>query len=540
MIKRGRGFLALGIFLLLACLTTCSDLIVEASVSPEYERFVHTFSDSFSGNWTYMEKCVFPIFWNRSEIQIGMNWSVVCPLSVNHSYHAYCYGDWIDWEEKPETDYDIYVYDPFGSLVGYHTESAGLPEHLGSTVDDPFFVPENSGNYTFVVRNDPRESNASEPASFMIIENVECNVWHEHYVRGKYDMSSVLETGWSYEFATGSEQIEVVVKVPETLDMYEVRLYLMANPDSGMGSFLNNVPLAWEAGLYGERDELFGGYNLESQEDRGVAYASCEFYGEDMFLNFTSPYPGECLYHLVFIGEEGSGTVRFAVKTELEQVGLKPIVTPFKEYAYEDVMVAYRSNLTDLMNATLYYSTDSWKNLSALDMEINDEMNCSVVIPGQVPGTSVSYRIEAFDVLENALAANGSYCVKSASALNLSSVRDTVFLGENVTVKGILTPAAGDVPVSVHFISVNASKEIVCYTMENGTFLASLKPKSISTWKIRAEFVEDKFRYSSTSSEVLVKVEERPFLMKYGYYIGGGVGAIALIGIIVYVKRSRE
>ncbi len=55
-------------------------------------------------------------------------------------------------------------------------------------------------------------------------------------------------------------------------------------------------------------NNLVGGYNLESKEYRGVAYASCEFYGQDMFLNFTSPFPGKNLYHLVFIGEVGFRT----------------------------------------------------------------------------------------------------------------------------------------------------------------------------------------------------------------------------------------
>jgi hypothetical protein len=30
-----------------------------------------------------------------------------------------------------------------------------------------------------------------------------------------------------------------------------------------------------------------GGYNLESEEYRGVAYASYEFNGQDMFLKYT-------------------------------------------------------------------------------------------------------------------------------------------------------------------------------------------------------------------------------------------------------------
>jgi hypothetical protein len=64
-------------------------------------------------------------------------------------------------DSEPQTDYDVYVYDSLGEMEGYHTESAGFPEHLGTTVDEAFFVPKCSGNYAFVVRNDPRESKGS-------------------------------------------------------------------------------------------------------------------------------------------------------------------------------------------------------------------------------------------------------------------------------------------------------------------------------------------------------------------------------------------
>jgi len=144
--------------------------------SSEYEGYIHDFIDGpIRGNWTFVEKPMLPVYFNESKIPVGANWTVVCPLIANHSYHVYFYGEWIDYGAYPSTDYDIYVYNPLGELEGYHTEVAGLPEHLGATVDEPFFTPKYSGNYNFVIRNDPRESNASEPATFMIIENVECN-----------------------------------------------------------------------------------------------------------------------------------------------------------------------------------------------------------------------------------------------------------------------------------------------------------------------------------------------------------------------------
>jgi len=85
--------------------------------------------------------------------------------------------------------------------------------------------------------------------------------------------------------------------------MYEARLYLMVCPEAekpGWEKCLMMCHLHGEPGLYGEVSGFYGGYNLESKEFRGVAYASCEFYGQDMLINYTSPVKGRCLYHLVF------------------------------------------------------------------------------------------------------------------------------------------------------------------------------------------------------------------------------------------------
>jgi len=531
---------ALAVVVFLTLVAASLDFSANAQNFPEYERYVHTYLNSgVLGNWTYTEKPMFPVFLNNSQVQIGQNWSAVCPLRANRSYHVYCYGEWIEWDWEPQTDYDVYVYDPFGEMEGYHTESAGFPEHLGTTVDEAFFVPKYSGNYTFVVENDPRESNSSEQATFMIIETVECNVWHEHYIKGKENDLPVLETSWAYEFVTESQHIEVLVKVPDTLDMYEARLYLMANPQEDMGSILNDVPLAWESGLYGERDGMFGGYNLESREYRGLAYASCEFQGQDMFINFTSSYLGKSLYHLVFIGEVGSGMIEFLVKTEFGNACLKPSIVPRRVYPYNDTVVAYVSNSTDLKNVTLQYSTNNWKNATALEMGILNNRTCRAVVPGQAAGKFVSYRVEASDVLENVLVAYGNYSVKHSSVLNLTMISEAVYLGENITVIGRLTPPAENLPIAVYFTSANESKQIVCCTLADGTFTASFKPETVNAWKAEAKFFGDEFRYESFSSQLTIRVEEPPFWVRYSLYIGGGIGGIAIIGVIVYWRKSR-
>lgn len=531
----------LGAIAIIIALSLSPKLDVYAQ-STEYERFVHTYMNSeTAGNVTYLEKPVFPVLLHDFQVPIGQNWSIVAPLAANHSYHVYCYGKWVDNSSTPKTDYDIYVYNSLGELESYHTEAAGLPEHLGTTVDDAFFAPKHTGNYTFVLQNDPRESKGAQEATFMIIEDVECNVWQEHYVEGKDNNDlPVLNTSWAYEFVTESQHVEVYIKVPKTLDMYEARLYLMFDPTSVNRSILNGVPLAWELGLYGNRsstNNLVGGYNLESKEYRGVAYASCEFYGQDMFLNFTSPFPGKNLYHLVFIGEVGSGMIDFLAKTEFNNASLKPSIVPGRVYPNDNATIEYVSNSSVLKNATLAYSADSWRSANVTDMEVSNR-TCRAVIPGQVAGTSVSYVVRAYDFLENTLIVNGSYLVKYDSILNLTQVPTDARPGENMTVIGSFAPRIEGIPITVYLSSGNESKETVCYTLEDGTFRAELAPETAGTWVVYAGFNGSSSISESESPIVTVQVEE-PMLAKYSYYIFGAVGAVIAIGMGLFVRKSR-
>jgi hypothetical protein len=303
--------------------------------------------------------------------------------------------------------------------------------------------------------------------------------------------------------------------------------------------------LAWEPGLYGEGNstddkQQFGGYNFESQEYRGAAYASCENYGQEMFLTWNSSHPGESLYHLVFIGEVGSGTIDFLVKTEFGTAALKPSTVPTRVYPQGEAVVAYVSNSTDLINATLEYSIDDWANATSFSMEIVDNRTCQAVIPGQNASASVHYKIEADDVLKNVLTTNGSYSVKYLTAINLTLVHETIHIGENVTVKGYFTPEIADKLVTVMFSSGNETKEIDAITLADGTFIAGFQTENVGTWDAQAVFNGDESYFSSVSSSLVANVEEASFLTKYALYIGGGAAAAAIVGAVVYIKKFRQ
>ena len=542
--KRFKKSIATQFLILLVSLMSTFSVLLNATMGvSETETYVHNFVDVPPyGNWTFIEKPMFPVHFNQSQISVGSNWTVVSPLTANHSYHAYFYGDWVDRSPKPSTDYDIYVYDPLAQLEGYHTESAGLPEHLGSSIDQPCFIPKYSGNYSFVLRNDPRESNASEAATFMLIENIETDKWQEAFIQGKENDAAVYNTSWAFEFVADSPRIEVLVRVPDTLDMYEARLYLMANPKAGMGETLNNVPLAWEQGLFGEIKQAYGGYNVESTGYRGVAYASSESYGQDMLINYTTQLKDKTLYHLVFIGEKGTGKLDFLVKTQFGKARLSPVNIPSRAYPDMPANLTFSSDLTDLKNATIDYSTTNWGNSTSLSMQLIDNRTCSVNIPGQPAGTTVRYRIGASDVLENGLTWNGSYVVKHLSHLNLTLRTSSISIGENLTLSGLVSPPSENLTISLIFKSTNATFKQLVHTEAEGKFIASYRPSTEGNWIVQATFEGNGMIFESISQTLEFRVSPPSFMSQYSMYIyaGAGLGAAAAIAAFVMIRRRRD
>jgi hypothetical protein len=508
---------------------------VQLIVTDEYNRYVHTNFDSDLGNYTLLEKPIFPVLIANTTIPIGGNWTITCPLQTGHKYHVYCYGTWVNTSSTAKTDYDIYVFNPQGALESSHTEAAGLPEHLGTTSNDVFFTPQQNGNYSFVVKNDARESQGSQQATFMIIENLETDQWCTSYVEGKAsDTSPHLHTCWSYEFITNESKVELYVKVPPTLDMYEARLYLMNTAESLK---INDVPLPWEPGLYGNQSGAAGGYNFESEAYRGVAYASCEYMGQSMFLNYTATVTGIKLYHLVLIGEEGSGTVEFMLKTQFGNTSITPVETPSRMLPNQLAKISYVSNNASLATAQLTYTTDSWNSTKAFNMDISNH-TCNATVPGQPAGTLVQYRLDANDTLNNALSAEGNYTVKNQPSLNFT-VEETIVLGQNLTITGTLTHCDNQSSVTVKIFNANNTESLLCPVLSDGSFTCSFQPSSSGNWSIVANSPETQTSWSCGSSQLLVTVKEPPLYVKYSLYIIIGLVAASAAGGVVWFLKFR-
>jgi hypothetical protein len=529
-------------FLMLIIVLTICPLITQAfslqlTSTTEYAVYVHTYSTN-QGNFTYIEKPIFPIQINNNQIQIGENWTIICPLQATHNYHVYCYGSWVNTSSTAKTDYDIYVYGPKGSIESAHTEAAGLPEHLGTEPNEALFTPQQSGNYSFVIKNDARQSSDAQAATFMIMEALTCDQWTTCSIEGKTGGASSFRTCWAYEFVTNVSTVELYVNVPSTLDMYEARLYLM---NTAQSLSINSYPLPVEAGLYGNQSGGVGGYNFEAEGYRGIAYASCEHNGQNMFLTYTSNLAGLKLYHLVLIGEEGSGEVQFMLKSTFENTTLTPITAPKRVYPQNPTQITYNSSENNLESAQLTYTLKNWTDTNRLDMYI-DGKTCNTTIPGQNAGALVQYQICAFDVLKNSMNVSGSYVVKEQLTLNITTEKDEVRYNENITVYGIVSSLGNNSNVNLFFDkrTANSTVAITCQLASNGSFVASFQPDSSGLWYVLASCPETSSAFSCQSQILSIDVAEPPIYIKYSLPIIGVLVGAGAVGGVVYFFKFRE
>jgi hypothetical protein len=441
------------------------------------------------GNWTYIDKLGLPT--PVDNIGIGENWTYVFNLNKDQLYHVYFYGEWISQIGK-ETDYDIFVYDPNGNLETYHTESAGLIEHLGTTVDNPLFQPLNDGNYSFLLINDPKESTGTENGTLIVVEHLDINKPYNDklYMEGKDPITDNprFYTTWIYEFNSTSKNIEIPVEVPDTLDMYEVRLYLMANPNLDIGENLLNMPIAWEPGLYGDKIyngyDTIGGMNINFTDYRGNAFDSCEYPGEDMLINFTTTHEGNLLYHLVFIAELGYGNLSFTIKTDVTEPELNVTIPSDTLTGEETTVTAISSDEeSGIDKVTILYSTDNGTNWDSIIMTEYQSYYVAH-IPEQTVGTEVLYKVESQDQAGNRAIEEGVYLTKNQSNIHLILSESTINGGDALNLAGSIKPTKENATIVVQYTDPQGSvSNKTTETDSSGNFSDSYTPNMGGTWK---------------------------------------------------------
>ena len=153
---------------------------------------------------------------------------------------------------------------------------------------------------------------------------------------------------------------------------------------------------------------------------------------------------------------------------------------------------------------------------------------------------TVHYHLEATVFLENLLTHSGNYTVKYASTLSLNLKRKVVTVGENITLTRFVSPVTENLSITLIYASTNGTFQQTVHTLANGTFKASFKPKSEGEWTVQAVFQGSDTIHPSSSSILKFRVEPPSFLSKYSIYIFAGIGAVACMAAVIYVKKFRE
>jgi hypothetical protein len=442
------------------------------------------------GSITVVREPVPAVIIDEGLIPVGETHTYSYRLEKDHMYHIYLSGEWADPEDHA-TDYDLYVYeyDAYSSiLLSTHTEAAGLLEQVGNDPWGRFFTPDISSLYYIAVKNDVLESFAMEPGTLMVIERIETDAWQERWMEGKIDEEPQSTTFWSYEFTSSSSRIRVQVDVPDTLDMYEARLYAMANPEAGIGERIRGIPVAWEPGLRGELNGIYGGFNLNQTGFRHVdAMASCERNGEDMIIDYAAQAEGEILYHLALIAEYGIGKIEFIVQTDFNPPNVTIIDPPEIVEALEPTPLKFEVNdQTEITSLEFIYSFDGWETQRTLNPSSTEHGTQQVIFPPVNPGTTVEYSIEAEDKMGNHGETKGSFYAMGASTLEVSFNEEEVNAGEEVDIRGRLNLGGENIT-----ITLQKGETIINLTQTtdtDGRFNYSFKPVSTGTWTIWANF----------------------------------------------------
>ena len=465
----------------------------------------------FDGNYTDVGKPGFPQRIELDQISPGESWTYNYTLIKDIRYHVYLIGEWSDLNEH-QTDYDILLYrqtsnDP--RFVSSHTESAGYPEQVSNDGKGQFFIPTISGEYYFVVVNDADDSAAAEPATLVVVERIDTDNWYTKYLHEPYENITSYNDNWVYEFISDKPRIKVDIRVPPTLDMYEARLYLMANVEKQIGFSIDGAIVPWEPGLYAQLNGTYGGFNKDPQGYRHLnASVGCERTGDDMVFDFIAPNDKLTLYHLILLPEYGNGTVSFRLQTDFTNPAASIIDPPKEVESGEEVIVKCMIlDESKLDEVKLYYSTDgekTWKN-SAI---IEENQYYIGTLPGQTGGTEVSYYYEITDILANTVTTASKYLVRTPSELYFTIDNDGVYGGNELFVAGELNQPNKQVT-----LTYRQGENIVAFNVKSdssGKFTHAFAPNKLGSWEVSASYTGDESWKPVSSENEAFNVKRKP------------------------------
>ncbi len=463
------------------------------------------FCYSEAPNSIYLDDKMLPVFIAEDEIPLGEEMLVFCPLVAGKIYHIYLIGDWLDFE-NPVTDYDVIVYDPYNVKMLEATESAGLPEQIYTDHFRQFFIPEMSGVHKFVIKNDESDSEKAESAIFMIMEHIELNKGYATVIQGRSPGVYTYEGSIYYkcfEFDTEEPFFQVHLDVPDSLEMYEARLYRMASHEKDIGLEIAGIMVPPWAFLEGERTNGFGGFDYKHKSNitrDPELISSCEDFGVDMYINYgdlESEPEDTVFYYLVLLAEFGQGEATLYVKTDTSSPSLE-LIEPHGDLVAgrESIFKVEVTSDREIVEVWMDYTIDGWKNSETCSLSIEGEYwTCKV--PSFDFGDKLQYMVYAKNNLGNIGEEYGEKEVKKEVDLSIELSGDRINAGETITIQG--STSVHNSSLELFYVQGSSTKSYKIKT-NSITFQHKFVPNKIGEWSVYAQYKGDQ-EYGHTRSE---------------------------------------
>ena len=453
-----------------------------------------------------------------------------CYLEAGHKYHIFLVGDWVTNNTKEATDYDVEVRNPNSVLISINTEAAGLPEQVANDEKHQYFIPTQSGDYTFRVINDPEDSAEGEAkgAIFMIIEHIELNTRYSKMLYGKpyvgADYPPRNSTG--YEFNTSVSEFLVYIEVPDPvpadgvtgLDMYEARIYPMANPGIEEGYIIQGIGVPFGVSLNGtDTNSTYGRYNTSipgySFPDMRI---SCESAGVDMKkkiiqkdYNSTEADYGEnnVFYYMVLLAEYFEGEIEFYIKTDYRDINMTLINPPRVGYSDETTLIKVEPESASPVDSMwIEYTNDGWKTSERIDLIDNPDYWLAI-LPEFALNDFVEYKIHAEDEIDNKGSYEGNFTVMNKVEIDFGLSGNIVQGGQTVRITGAATRPSINLQINVEHGGTNSSINV--QTDGDGVFTYDYTPTKIGEYDITISYAGDEDYHKAVSREKSFRVDKR-------------------------------
>ena len=449
-----------------------------------------------------------------------------CYLEAGHKYHIFLVGDWITNNTEIATDYDIEVRNPSNVVVSINTESAGLPEQVANDAKHQYFVPTQTGDYRFIIYNDPKDSAIGEEdgAVFMIIEHLEMNTRYSTELKGKPSVGASYPDGnkIGYEFNTTESEFLLYIEVPDPvpvegitgLDMYEARVFPMANPAIDVGYNIQDVGVPLGDYLLGKStNNTYGKYNTSIP---GFSYPnmriSCESAGVDMRrvikMEVTNSTEAQNIfYYLVMLAEYFEGEVEFYMKTDYRAVNLTLIDPPEVGYTNQTTLIKVETESVAAVDSMwIEYSSDNWKTSDQVDL-IDKTDYWLAALPSFDLHDYVEYKIHAEDEIDNKGVYEGNFTVMNKVEIDFGVSGSIVQGGQTVKITGAATKPSINLNINVEHGGSTSSINI--QTDGDGVFTYDYKPTKIGEYDITISYAGDEDYHEAVSREKSFRVDKR-------------------------------